>query len=88
MKFADLNFKIRTDGIDGVQAVHKFPNGWSVSVIRGSTSYGGYKGLYELAVMDKDGSIHYENTVADGDVRGYLTPEDVEKFGTEVENFE
>jgi len=33
-------------------------------------------GLYELAVF-KDGQIHYDNAVANGDVVGYLREEDV-----------
>lgn len=53
-----------------------FDNGWGVSVVRGPHTYGGEKGLYELAVL-KDGNLHYENQVAKGDVVGYLRPEDV-----------
>jgi hypothetical protein len=33
--------------------------------------------LYELAVLDTDGEIHYDNSVAEGDVHGYLNEEGV-----------
>jgi hypothetical protein len=39
-------------------------------------SYGGKKGLYELAVL-KDDELHYNNPIADGDVRGFLTEDAV-----------
>jgi hypothetical protein len=47
-----------------------------VSVVQSPYTYGGDRGLYELAVI-KDGDIHYDNPVAKGDVVGYLRPEDV-----------
>jgi hypothetical protein len=39
-------------------------------------SYGGDKGLYELAVLDNEGQICYDTTITN-DVIGYLRPEDV-----------
>jgi hypothetical protein len=60
----------------GVQARLDFDNGFSVSVVKGPHTYGGDKGLYELAVF-KDGEIHYNNPIANGDVVGYLREEDV-----------
>jgi hypothetical protein len=53
-----------------------FENGYGVSVVCHSFSYGGKNGLYELAVLDTDGEITYETDVTD-DVIGYLTPEQV-----------
>ena len=64
-----------------------FPNGWGVSVIRGPHTYGGDQGLYELAVM-YDHEIHYDNPVADNDVLGYLTPEDVTNKMILVQEFD
>ena len=87
MKFSDLEFKSHSAGIGGVQAKKKFSNGWGISVIRASFSYGGEKGLYELAVFGQDGKLHYDNLVAKRDVRGYLTSKEVEKLGTQVEKF-
>jgi len=70
----------------GIQARLLFDNGYSVSVVKGPHTYGGKDGLYELAVF-KDGEIHYDNSVANGDVRGYLTEQEVSELITEVENF-
>ena len=78
--FNDLQFKNHpgstTDFNMGIVSRLEFDNGWSVSVVKGQYTYGGDKGLYELAVF-KDGEIHYDNDVANGDVVGYLRPEDV-----------
>lgn len=61
-----------------------FDNGYGVSVIRGPYSYGGKLGLYELAVLDRDGLITYETPVT-SDVIGYLKPEDVTKHMIEIQ---
>jgi hypothetical protein len=87
MKFQELKFNPHPSGMGGVQAIMTFKNGFEVSVIQFQYSYGGDKGLYELAVR-KNGTLHYDNPVADGDVRGYLTEEEVEKLATQVEGFE
>jgi hypothetical protein len=73
--FKDLEFNQHPIGM-GVQARMEFDNGFGVSVVNGPHTYGGDKGLYELAVF-KDGEIHYDNTIANGDVVGYLREEDV-----------
>jgi hypothetical protein len=80
MKFEDLTFE-RNKWMMGEQAVYMFPNYYGVSVIRGQYTYGGKKGLYELAVIhmgpeDKESTIVYDTPIT-GDVIGYLTPEDV-----------
>ena len=78
--FKDLEFKQHPSSIDGfdmgVQARLEFDNGFEVSVVKGPHTYGGDRGLYELAVF-KDGEIHYDNPIANGDVVGYLREEDV-----------
>ncbi len=82
--FKDLKFKPHPNGgnvlhlghIGGVQAIIEFDNGYGASVVCTPHTYGGDKGLYELAVF-KDGEIHYENRIANGDVVGYLREEDV-----------
>jgi hypothetical protein len=61
-----------------------FDNGYGISVIRGPHSYGGQKGLYELAVLDKDGFITYETPIT-SDVIGFLKPEDVTKHMIEIQ---
>lgn len=61
-----------------------FDNGYGISVIRGPYSYGGQRGLYELAVLDRDGLITYETPVT-SDVIGYLKPEDVTRYMIEIQ---
>lgn len=61
-----------------------FDNGYGVSVIRGPHSYGGQKGLYELAVLGRDGFITYETPIT-SDVIGFLKPEDVTKHMIEIQ---
>lgn len=73
--FKDLEFNQHPIGM-GVQARMEFDNGFEVSVVKGPHTYGGDKGLYELAVF-KDGEIHYDNPISNGDVVGYLREEDV-----------
>lgn len=75
--FEDLKFKDIDDGVrKGVVCRIEFDNGYGASVVSHSFSYGGDRGLYEIAVL-KDGDLHYDNEVANGDVLGYLTVEDV-----------
>ena len=74
--FKDIRFKTNPMGADfGIVSRTKFDNGYEVSVVRSEHSYGGNKGLYELAVF-KDGEICYDTPITD-DVIGYLRPEDV-----------
>jgi hypothetical protein len=54
----------------------QFDNGFGVSVVSHTHSYGGRDGLYEVAVLDKDGLLTYETPVT-SDVIGYLSEEDV-----------
>ena len=78
--FKDLEFKQHPNSISefdmGVNARLEFDNEFGISVVKGPHTYGGNRGLYELAVF-KDGEIHYDNKVANGDVVGYLRPEDI-----------
>ena len=74
--FSDLEFIELDQYMDGVAARIMFKNGYGVSVVCHSFSYGGKNGLYEVAVLDTDGEITYETDVTD-DVIGHLTPEQV-----------
>jgi hypothetical protein len=75
--FNDLNFETISDGfMFGKKARIHFNNNYGASVVSHNFSYGGKQGLYELMVLYND-EAHYENTVADGDVRGYLTEDAV-----------
>ncbi len=72
----------------GVQHLYTFPNGWGASVVRHSGSYGSRSGLWELAVLDSEGAINYEHPVSEGDVRGYLTVDDVNRLLGEISSTE
>ena len=74
--FNDIVFKTNPMGADfGIVSRTEFDNGYEVSVVKSPYTYGGDKGLYELAVF-KDGEITYATPITD-DVMGYLRPEDV-----------
>lgn len=53
-----------------------FDNEFGVSVVSHTYSYGGKDGLFEVAVLDKDGNLTYDTPVTNN-VIGYLTEEDV-----------
>lgn len=72
-KFEDLDFIKLDDGfMKGVQCRMIFENGYGVSVVSHTYSYGGKKGLYEIAVLDKNGELTYDTPVTN-DVIGYLS---------------
>lgn len=83
--FEDLNFESMSDNFyNGVKSRIFFENGFGASVVKHEFSYGGKEGLYELAVLF-DNEIHYDNPVAAGDVRGYLTEEEVTNLLIEIQ---
>ena len=77
-KFQDLPFFPINDApfMVGKKARMHFENGFGVSVVSHSYSYGGRDGLYEVAVLDSDDNLTYDTPVTN-DVIGYLTEEDV-----------
>jgi hypothetical protein len=74
--FNDLEFVPHATGMGGVMSRIQFENGYGASVVCTPYTYGGDKGLYELAVLDSEGHLTYATSVTD-DVIGYLRPEDV-----------
>jgi hypothetical protein len=76
--FEDLEFEQLNDApyMVGKKSRMYFDNGFGVSVVSHTHSYGGRDGLYEVAVLDKDGLLTYETPVT-SDVIGYLSEEDV-----------
>jgi hypothetical protein len=74
--FRDLEFVSHPVHIEGVQARIQFDNGYGASVVKTPYSYGGDRGLYELAVLDNDGHLTYATPVT-SDVIGYLRDIDV-----------
>ena len=51
--------------------VFQFDNGYGASVVCNSMSYGSQDGLFEVAVLDKDGNITYDTPIT-SDVCGFL----------------
>jgi hypothetical protein len=85
-KFKDLPFFPINDGfMVGKQARMDFENGYGVSVVSHTYSYGGKDGLFEVAVLGKDGNLTYDTPVTN-DVIGYLTEEDVTDVMKQVQN--
>ena len=76
--FKDLEFEMINDApfMVAKKARMMFKNGYGVSVVSHTHSYGGKDGLYELAVLDFDGNITYDTPIT-SDVLGYLTPDEV-----------
>ena len=82
--FKDLKFGEHPNHMGGVQARIQFDNGFGASVVKTPHTYGGDKGLYELAVLDSNGSLTYATPITD-DVIGYLRPEDVTDVLTKIQ---
>ncbi len=84
-KFEDLEFDKLTDPfMSGVRSRMMFENGFGVSVVSHTYSYGGKDGLFEVAVLDEDGDLTY-NTPVTNDVVGYLNPDEVTEIMEEVQ---
>jgi hypothetical protein len=74
--FKDLEFISHSAGMGGVMSRIVFDNGYGASIVCTPHTYGGDRGLYEIAVLDTEGRLTYDTPVTD-DVIGYLRPEDV-----------
>tara|TARA_X000001036_G_scaffold163833_1_gene155554 strand:+ start:1417 stop:1677 length:261 start_codon:yes stop_codon:yes gene_type:complete len=68
----------------GIQKVYEFPNGYGASVIKHRGSYGYDKGLWELAVLDFDGSLCYTTEITN-DVIGHLNDPEVDRLLRRIE---
>ena len=83
MKLANLDMQ-QTISPLGVQAKVKF-SGFMVSIIQNEISYGGSKGLYEIAVFSEDNQVELPGITAKGDtVKGFLTESDVDAILTKM----
>ena len=82
--FEDIKFEMMDSFYNGVRSHTKFENGYGISVVRHSYSYGGSSGLYEIAVLGEDGDITY-NTPITNDVIGYLTPKEVTEIMIKIQ---
>lgn len=84
--FKDLQFKKHPIG-EGIMGRIIFDNGYGVSVVMTPYTYGGDKDLYELAVLDSEGSLCY-NTPITNDVIGWLREEDVTDVMVKIQQLE
>lgn len=83
-KFEELNFQPHRMGF-GKQCVVQYPNGYGASIVQGQYTYGGDKGLYELAVLGTDGQLTYETSITD-DVLGNLSEQEIEETLIKIKN--
>lgn len=65
--------------------VYNFDNGYSASVVSHFASYGGNRGLFEIAVLDASGNIVYDTPVT-SDVLGHLDFSDVADVLDKIKN--
>jgi|TARA_B110000858_G_scaffold36176_1_gene40565 hypothetical protein len=74
--FEDIKFN-KTDHPNGVQALVSFGD-YSLSIVKNNFSYGGDKGLYEIAVYQQDSQIELPGITRKGDtVKGFLSSDEV-----------
>lgn len=73
-----MDFKtLKSNPINGgIQYHFKADNGYGASIVKHSFSYGHEDGLWELAVIGKDGDLCYTTPIT-SDVLGHLTEEEV-----------
>lgn len=62
-----------------------FPGGYGASVVRHKASYGGEKGLFEIAVL-RDGEIVYDTPITN-DVIGWCDPDQVDDYLNRIRMF-
>jgi hypothetical protein len=88
MTFDDLEFTDVNMSHPMNQALVFFDNGYGASVIQGKGSYGGEQGLYEIAVLVKEGDewdITYDTPITDG-VIGFLSENEVTDLLKRIED--
>ena len=87
--FKDLKFVTDSNPFGSMSRAREFfSNGYGVSVIIGTFSYGGDEGLYECAVLKgnkHDSSLCYDTPITN-DVIGYCTPEKVTEIMKQIQN--
>jgi hypothetical protein len=88
-KFEDLDFEEINEApfMVGKKARMMFDNGFGVSVVSHTFSYGGKDGKYELAVLDSNGELTYETPITN-DVMGYLDSNDVTRIMGDIQKLD
>ena len=70
MRFEDLKFEPLYDGVQAMVPFGKY----ELSVVKHGFSYGGSKGLYEIAVFEGDSQVELPGITQEGDTfKGFLT---------------
>lgn len=69
---------------NGIQNIYTFDNGYGASVVCHDGSYGGKSGMWELAVLDKDGGLCYDTPIT-SDVIGWLDEDAVDELLAKIE---
>lgn len=86
--FADARFKVMTRPAGICGKIPLDDNGLEISIIMNEMSYGGTRGLWEVAVFNKDGQVNL--SCLEHDVVGYLTfpalEEKIREIQTELNN--
>lgn len=77
MKFEDIKFDRLPTFPEGIQGWVNLDNGYEVSIIKSSFSYGGDKGLYEIGVFKNN--VMCDPLGWGDEVKGYLSPIQVER---------
>lgn len=70
-------FESIKNGLNGFIRVIQFDNGYGFSIVSNKFSYGGSKGLFQIALLDETGNIMYDKEIGFGDVVGHLDFDDV-----------
>lgn len=84
MKYDVTNLDFKPTFAGGEQAIVKFENGYSASVLRGGMAYT-KNCTYEIAVLDKDGNIDYTTPIT-SDVLGYLSEDEANSSIEQISN--
>lgn len=61
-----------------------FDNGYGLSIVSHSFSYGGDRGLFEVALIDQDGDLIYNDALGFNDVQGFLNFHNVSELITQI----
>ena len=77
MKLANFDL-MKTKSPNGVQAILDFGK-YELSIIQNDCSYGGTRGLFEIAVFENNSMVELPGITAEGDtVKGFLTEQAVD----------